>query len=115
MDINFFDENYRIIVNNLLKEVIISDKGKDLDKLTFPSWTFLFNVATYMVVKKYNSEIKDELRLIPEGNSGKKGGFSDLKIVSDDNKIIFIEIEHENNASRLLWAYEKLIDSNANY
>lgn len=98
----------------LLEKDILVDPEKP-DELGKPLLTFAFNLAIYLILEDYNEHYPNNpLGVIPENKVG-RGGFSDALIVSSDSKIMFLEIEHENNNrfEKLQENIDKLVNSQA--
>jgi len=82
-------------------------------------WTFLFNCATFDLVKEHNQRNKTNLAICAEPEVNRtptgRGGYSDLLICSADGNQEFIAIEHENSPhKRLSKTVAKLSNLKAN-
>lgn len=111
INLDYFIKLLKNNIELIMKDSIIANGNYETldsydDLLKDSKWTYLFSVALYKTVKKYNSKYS-KLFIVPE-NGGKTP--SDFSIV-DKNKNELI-IEHENNPERIEKNFKKLITLN---
>ena len=72
---------------------------KDMYELEDSTWTMLFNTAIFLAITEFNKNgIK--LSIAAEEHTG-IGGRSDISIFSNDGKVKYFEIEHENSPEKV--------------
>lgn len=93
-DIESFFQKFNEKMNLLVDDIIFIGLI-DKDELEDATWTMLFNTAMYLTIDEFNKNNEVKLSIAPEEATG-RGGYSDVSVFSNDGKIKYFEIEHEN-------------------